>query len=212
VTPPDVWQAKPSRTHTRTWIETSKTVSATDGLLAIDRNGNGSIDNITELFGTETQDGFQVLSTLDSNADGRIDAADTAWSTLRLWVDGNSNGRTDAGELHQLSDYDVTSLSLQTTPTPDLTIAGNAVVATSTFTRGDGSTGSVGAVFFDTIPSETLWVRPDGFQASALATALPQLGGRGTIAGSAVVLTNSPTLAITLFWPRRIAIANSTYG
>jgi RTX calcium-binding nonapeptide repeat (4 copies) len=144
-------------------------VSATDGLLAVDTNGNGRIDDITELFGTATQNGFQVLSALDSNHDGKIDAADTAWSTLRLWVDANSNGQTEAGELHLLSDTNIASLSLTTTPTPDVTINGNSVVATSTFTRLDGSTGGVGAVFFETIPAETRWVRPDGFVASTLA-------------------------------------------
>jgi RTX calcium-binding nonapeptide repeat (4 copies) len=119
-------------------------VAPTDGLLAIDKNGNGKIDDITELFGTATQNGFEVLSALDSNHDGKIDAADTAWSTLRLWVDANSNGQTEAGELHLLSDTNIASLSLTTTPTPDVTINGNSVVATSTFTRLDGSTGGVG--------------------------------------------------------------------
>jgi hypothetical protein len=42
-------------------------VSASDGLLVRDNNGNGIIDNGSELFGTSTRNGFEVLRALDSN-------------------------------------------------------------------------------------------------------------------------------------------------
>src|SRR5690606_32265499 len=52
-------------------------VSAQDGLLAIDSNGNGKIDSITELFGgNEKGTGFAKLSSYDSNHDGVVDAHD----------------------------------------------------------------------------------------------------------------------------------------
>lgn len=41
-------------------------VSAQDGLLVRDLNSNGVIDDHSELFGTNTTDGFIVLRTLDS--------------------------------------------------------------------------------------------------------------------------------------------------
>jgi hypothetical protein len=46
-------------------------VGPDDGFVAIDRNGNGSIDDINELFGNTIQDGFAELATLDSNQDGQ---------------------------------------------------------------------------------------------------------------------------------------------
>ena len=71
-------------------------VSADDGLLAIDDNGNGKVDGAAELFGSPTQDGFAVLETLDSNHDGRIDARDAQFAKLRVWRDLNQNGVSDA--------------------------------------------------------------------------------------------------------------------
>jgi hypothetical protein len=61
-----------------------------DGLLVMDRNGNGIIDDGSELFGDQTilsngrgaTNSFQALADLDSNHDGKIDAADPAFSQL----------------------------------------------------------------------------------------------------------------------------------
>ena len=63
---------------------------ADDGMLVRDIDGNGSVDNGKELFGNETllsdstkaSNGFQALSELDDNKDGKIDANDAAWSQL----------------------------------------------------------------------------------------------------------------------------------
>src|SRR5699024_4774217 len=54
-----------------------------DGFLAMDRNGNGRIDDGTELFGNrtplacggKTKDGRAALATLDGNGDGVIDTS-----------------------------------------------------------------------------------------------------------------------------------------
>ncbi len=86
-------------------------VGKDDGLLVLDRNGNGEIDSGRELFGTNTQlangalavNGFEALQELDSNHDGRLDASDTQWSQLKVWKDTNSNGVTDNGELIAMS-------------------------------------------------------------------------------------------------------------
>jgi hypothetical protein len=51
-------------------------VKPTDGLLAIDSNGNGKIDNINELIGDLGRSGFAELVTYDSNKDKVIDAKD----------------------------------------------------------------------------------------------------------------------------------------
>ena len=90
-------------------------VAADDALLAIDRNGNGRIDDINEVFGNGTVDGFTELAALDSNGDGTIDASDARFGDLRLWRDQNGNGRSEADELQGLADGGVRSIALNAT-------------------------------------------------------------------------------------------------
>jgi hypothetical protein len=60
--------------------------TADDALLALDRNGNGRIDDGRELFGDQhgAANGFAELARFDDNGDGRIDAADAVFDKLRL--------------------------------------------------------------------------------------------------------------------------------
>ncbi len=46
--------------------EKSGWVAAGDGILALDANNNGAVDNLSELFGSATQDGFVELAGLDN--------------------------------------------------------------------------------------------------------------------------------------------------
>ncbi len=89
--------------------------SPSDGFLALDRNNNGRIDNISELFGNRTRDGFFVLRELDSNNDGIISVADNAYSQLKAWRDANSDGQSEESELLSLGDAHIASISLQAT-------------------------------------------------------------------------------------------------
>lgn len=124
-----------------------------DGLLALDVNGNGKIDNGSELFtpdfaGGHFADGLAALASLDSNHDGIIDAADHDFAKLLVWQDVNHNGVSDAGELKGLADLGILSIDLATTPgTP---IDGQSVPALGTFNYADGSKGSYAEVEFDT--------------------------------------------------------------
>ena len=96
-------------------------VGAHDGLLVLDINGNGRIDDGSELFGNHTRvaqggqaaDGWQALAQHDSNGDGAITSLDAVFGRLQVWVDANQDGSTDAGELHSLLSLGLTAIALQ---------------------------------------------------------------------------------------------------
>jgi hypothetical protein len=65
---------------------------------------------------------------------------------VKIWRDRNGNGVSEAGELASLSDHGITSISLTGQQVSNqVEIGRNMVVATSSFTRADGSTGALGA-------------------------------------------------------------------
>jgi len=129
--------------------------SSTDGLLVMDRNHDGTINNGTELFGVATLDangrragnGYNAMALEDSNHDGKLTATDARFADLRLWVDANSNGITDTGELHALAEYGITELNLNA-QAGTVVEHGNVLGLTSSYTTADGAKHDMADVWF----------------------------------------------------------------
>lgn len=62
-------------------------VQADDGLLVLDRNNDGYINDNSELFGNFTTSGFVELRAIDDNGDNFIDANDSRFAELQIWRD-----------------------------------------------------------------------------------------------------------------------------
>ena len=95
-------------------------VASDDGMLVLDRNGNGSIDSGRELFGDSTiksngqvaTNGFNALADIDSNADGVVNSTDTQYANLRIWRDLNQDGISQTGELFSLASQNIDSINV----------------------------------------------------------------------------------------------------
>ena len=90
------------------------------GYLALDKNGDGVINDGSELFGTKNGDGFADLARYDEDGNGWIDENDSIWSKLKIWCkDENGND-----VLYKLSDKGVGAICLKNVST-DFTMQGD---------------------------------------------------------------------------------------
>jgi Ca2+-binding RTX toxin-like protein len=155
-------------------------VSPRDAILVRVANGNGLVDSASELFGSATRDGWDVLETFDLNADGKIDAGDTVWSTLKAWRDANGNAVVDAGETVSLNDVGIASIGLNRTDVTG-TNAGHDRGFRGTVTKLDGSTIGAETIYFQTAPRDTVATAEIGFVPSAAIAKLPNFSAMGTL-------------------------------
>jgi hypothetical protein len=98
---------------------------AANGLLVLDRNHNGAIDDGSELFSdvapqptSQHPNGFLALAEFDKvdnggNSNGFLDPGDSIYQELRIWIDQNHDGIAQAKELIPLADAGVTDIALE---------------------------------------------------------------------------------------------------
>jgi hypothetical protein len=131
-------------------------IKADDGIVVLDRNGNGLIDSGRELFGDNTvltrgpkagqtaANGFEALADLDLNGDGALNSADAAYANLRIWQDANQDGVSQATELKTLATLGIASINVTGTASNVNLGNGNTQPFSGSFTRTNGTTGASG--------------------------------------------------------------------
>lgn len=151
------------------FAERSGWVNSNDGLLVLDRNGDGIINNGAELFGDQTPlrdgtiatNGFNALADLDVNGDGNIDISDSSYSQIKIWRDINGDGYSSTNELFTLEELGIKSINTVFSNTNTIDSNGNTLVRLGSYEKTDGTTGQVAEFLLqrntaNTIPLDSL--------------------------------------------------------
>jgi len=179
-------------------------ISANDGFVVWDRNGNGTIDNGRELFGDSTiksdgtlaTNGFNALADLDSNHDGIVNAQDTNFASLRVWRDLNQDGISQSNELFTLDAYQITDINLSNTTVNTAQGNGNILTETGNYIHSGGATGLAGVINLTENPFYSQFT--DALPLTEQILALPDMRGAGMVRGLRDAAARSPELASTL--------------
>ncbi|MBK8570451.1 MAG: hypothetical protein IPN81_11155 [Nitrosomonadales bacterium] len=182
-------------------------IKSDDGFVVLDRNANGTIDSGAELFGDATPlsgggtaaDGFAALAQFDTNLDGQMTAADSAFANLRVWRDLNQNGLSEAGELSTLTSLNITSINVAASSHTITVSNGNLITDQGSYTWGDGTVGTAGEIAnsadvqLATDPFHTTFTTPLTLTAQALT--LPDMNGSGQVRSLREAISSNSTLA-----------------
>ena len=168
-----------------------------DAFLVIDKNNDGKINDISEMFGNASIPGFTELAKYDSNKDNLINSLDSQFSLLKLWNDKNANGTVDAGEMTTLAANGVTEISLNKYNRNTL-IAGNVENAISTVTI-NGATRYIHELSFAFDSTTSFTANPDAslpasFQLNIATLILPYSRGYGGLNSWQAAMTLDPVL------------------
>jgi len=179
-------------------------VSKDDGFLVYDRNGDGVVNDGSELFGDNTllkngeraANGYQALKELDDNGDGKVDAADSAFAKLRVWRDLNQDGISQEGELLTLNEAKVKALNLANKNADRDLGNGNTLAEEGTYTDSDGNEKQMGdlnlaADHFHSRYADSLPLTDEQQQA-------PNLRGSGRVRDLREAAAQSPDVAAAL--------------
>lgn len=119
-------------------------LSSGNGFLALDSNGDGIINNGSELFGTKSGDGFSDLAAYDSDHNGWIDENDDVFDKLKIWTKNNKG----EDELMSLKEKNVGAIYLGNS-NADFTLRGSfgqttgAIRKTGFFLYEDAGMGTI---------------------------------------------------------------------
>jgi hypothetical protein len=115
-----------------------------NGYLALDRNGDGQINNGSELFGPSSGRGFAELAVYDEDGNQFIDEGDSIYHQLRIWMTNDD----DTTQLAALGDKNIGAIFLGHVSSPfQLKAADNQslgeVANSSVYLTEDGRAGVI---------------------------------------------------------------------
>jgi hypothetical protein len=172
-------------------------IGANDGILAYDKNGNGKIDGIDEVFGNLTTSGFDELKELiDSNKDGKIDRRDELFNRLKIWHDDNGDGISQKEELVSLKDEGVKSIDVEHIVTTDIEQGSATLTEASRYTDTQGNrelAADVKLEYNQTLTTIDTATIPD-YTVDLDTLALPNLRGYGFFMNSFVSYNTNEAL------------------
>jgi hypothetical protein len=146
---------------------------------------------------------------MDTNADGVVSSADTGWSNLKVWVDGNSDAATQTGELRTLDSLGIVQLNLAYTDNPSVN-NGNVVGLISSFVTSNGQSHQMADVWFATSTN------PVNIAAAQIATLstdqIIALTTSQVPALSTVAITALTTSQIAVLTPSQVTAITSAEG
>ncbi|GFE49041.1 hypothetical protein So717_07940 [Roseobacter cerasinus] len=159
-----------------------------DGVLFIDDDGDGAISEkkeyvFTEWDPTATDDLAALRAVFDSNDDGVLDASDARFADFKVLVT-NADGSTTAKTLAELG---ITSINLTADTTRIELPDGSMITGQTTFTRSDGSTG--------TVANATLVAEAQGYRVEQDESTLA--GGDRQVVSTAYTATGDVAYVIT---------------
>ncbi len=158
-------------------------VEGDDALIVYDKNENGQIDGISEVFGNDGMNGFEELKLVaDSNHDGKVDRGDDLFYRLEAWHDYNQDGLVQEGELKSLQEEGVTSIDLNYVTT-DIDINGNTLTEASKYTDAKGDKELIADVLLAADVKDTKVDIGDipNFTIDESTRVLPNIGGSGLV-------------------------------
>ncbi|MDE1326877.1 calcium-binding protein [Vibrio aestuarianus] len=161
-------------------------IDASDGLLALDLDQDGTISSGQELFGNNTslnngqraRHGFEALAQYDSNRDRRIDANDAVFQQLRVFQDLNQDGISQSHELFSLSHFGIQALNLNYVNASDVDENGNVHRQKSSYVLEDGTQRDLVDVWFKTNNRDLDYVE---IAIPEEVTSLPNVNGIGSL-------------------------------
>ena len=199
------------------YAERTGWVAPEDGMLVWDKDADGLIEGHEELIASPEalsfiQDtrldelehelnGFALLAAQDGNTDGVIDANDAIYNTLQVWIDANSNGVSEAGELHSLASLNIESINVGNVDFDfvgvlngsfNRIIEGNTVTHSSSFTLTGGTEREIVDVWFDSDLTNTYYTNDYTLDIRTLF--LPTLRGYGNLPDLHIAMSQDETL------------------
>jgi len=135
-------------------LERTGWAGADDGILALDRNGDGVIGDGSEISFVQDLEGattdMEGLVAFDSNGDGQLSALDEAYDEFLVWQDRNQDGISQADELTSLADAGIAAISLDLESTGQSTegATDNVVFNMAWYETADGTRNDVADTAF----------------------------------------------------------------